>query len=193
MVRVTDYLGDIIQAAKARRPPSGMTTRIIAIDGPGGAGKTTLAERLAKELGGAQILRTDDFASWDNPVDWWPRLIEEVLKPLSCNQPARYRRSVWGNEDDADWAEVVPGAFVILEGVSASREAFRPFLTYSIWIETPRDVRLGRGLERNGEAARGQWEKWMAAEDAYLQRERPDDKADLVISGDKDLWRWRTP
>jgi uridine kinase len=64
---VDGYLVEIAQGAKAKQPPKGMTTRLIAIDGPGGAGKSTLAERLAKQLSGAQIVRTDDFASWDNP------------------------------------------------------------------------------------------------------------------------------
>jgi uridine kinase len=83
---------------------------------------------------------------------------------------------------------VVPAEFVILEGVTASREAFRPFLTYSVWIETPRELRLSRGLERDGEEARAQWEKWMTEEDDYLRRERPQDHADLVLPGDQDLW-----
>ena len=30
----------------------------------------------------------------------------------------------------------------------------------------------------------------MAEEDAYVQRERPDERADLVIDGGRDLWRW---
>ena len=84
--------------------------------------------------------------------------------------------------------EVVPAGFVILEGVSASREAFRPFLTYSIWIETPRELRLRRGLERDGEEARAQWEQWMAEEDDYVRREKPQERADLVVPGDRNLW-----
>ena len=59
-------------------------------------------------------------------------------------------------------AEIEPAEIVILEGVSASREVFRPYLAYVIWIETPREERLRRGLERVGEDARDQWERWMA-------------------------------
>jgi hypothetical protein len=29
----------------------------------------------------------------------------------------------------------------------------------------------------------------MAAEDRYRERERPDRRADLVVRGDRDLWR----
>jgi uridine kinase len=166
-----------------------MSTKIIAIDGLGGAGKSSLAKHLARELGGAQILPTDDFASWENPLKWWPRLIKEGLEPLSHNQIARYRRTDWGDEDHEEWGEVVPAEFVVLEGVSASREAFRPFLTYSIWIETPRELRRTRGLERDGEEARAQWEQWMAEEDDFVRREKPQERADLVLPGDQNLWR----
>ncbi len=183
-----DYLAAILAGANAKQPPGGMTSRVIAIDGLGGAGKSSLAERLAAELGGAPIVHTDDFASWDNPRDWWPRFVEEVLEPLARNETAHYRCTNWGPEDEERWGDVAPSRFVIIEGVSTSREAFRPFLTYAVWIETPRDLRLSRGLARDGDEARAQWELWMAEEDAYVTRGRPRDNVDLILPGDRDLW-----
>jgi uridine kinase len=163
-----------------------MITRIVAIDGPGGAGKTSLAVYLARELD-AQVVHTDDFASWENPVDWWPELIEKVLVPLARGQPACYTPSSWGGPE-REPVVVEPVDFVLLEGVTASREAFRPYLAYSIWVEAPRDVRLRRGLDRDGEAAREDWERWMAGEDAYIAREQPAEHADVVLRGDQDIW-----
>jgi len=163
-----------------------MTTRIVAVDGPGGAGKSSLADWLAPELD-APIVHTDDFASWENPVDWWPSLVENVLEPLAAGSAARYVPSTWGGPV-RDAVTVEPRGFVILEGVTASRQAFRPYLAYSIWVETPRAVRLRRGLERDGEHMRGQWEEWMAGEDDYIERERPSEHSDLVLPGDRDLW-----
>jgi uridine kinase len=77
---------------------------------------------------------------------------------------------------------------VILEGVTAAREAFAPYLTYAIWVEAPESLRLRRGLERDGQSVRKQWELWMADEASYQSRERPEERADLVIRGDRDLW-----
>lgn len=71
----------------------------------------------------------------------------------------------------------------MLEGVSASREAFRPYLALTIWVETPRELCLARGLERDGEGMRAQWEAWMAEEDAYIARERPHEHADVILRG----------
>jgi uridine kinase len=178
-----ETLTAIAETIRSASAPPPMTTKLVAIDGPGGAGKSSLAARLADELGGAQIVPTDEFASWEDPIDWWPRLIEQILEPLSHNKPGRYQRYDWQDRRLAEWIDVGPCDYVILEGVSASREAFRPFLAFTIWVTTPRDERLRRGLERDGEGARGQWERWMAAEDAYIEREHPEERADRVVSG----------
>ena len=163
-----------------------MKSRVIAIDGPGGAGKSSLADWLARELQ-APIIHTDEFASWDDPIDWWPSLLERALRPIAAGRPARYEPTRWGGAKKSQRV-VMPDNFVILEGVTASREAFRPYLAYSIWIETPRKLRLHRGLQRDGADARATWDRWMAEEDAYILRERPVDYADLVLPGDQGLW-----
>jgi uridine kinase len=72
---------------------------------------------------------------------------------------------------------------VIVEGVTASRAEFRPYLAFSIWIETPRELRLERGLARDGVSALAQWQAWMAVEDRYVERERPAEHADVVLPG----------
>ncbi|HWH05988.1 MAG TPA: hypothetical protein VNT23_06100 [Gaiellaceae bacterium] len=183
-----ELLRAIVEGARRAEPPGGMSTRIVAIDGQGGAGKSTLAEQVARELD-APVLHTDDFASWEEPLDWWPRLIDEALRPLARGERARFRRSSWGPGHDPGWAELEPAPFVVLEGVTASREAFRPWLAYTVWVETPFELRLARGVERDGEAMRGQWEEWARQEDAYVAAERPHERADLVVRGDRDLWR----
>ena len=163
-----------------------MRTKIVAIDGHGGAGKSSLARVMSVELD-APIVHTDDFASWDNPIDWWPELIKKVLEPLALGNTARYVPTTWGGPQRQE-VVVEPCDCVLLEGVSASREAFRPFLAYSIWVETPHAIRLRRGIQRDGESALLDWERWMGEEDAYVARERPAEHADAVIAGDADLW-----
>src|SRR5690349_15944670 len=77
----------LVEAVRASEAPTGVHTRIIAIDGPGGSGKSSLAEWLTPPLD-AQVIHTDDFASWEDPVDWWPRLVELALEPLAEGRPA---------------------------------------------------------------------------------------------------------
>jgi uridine kinase len=181
-------LARIAREVLERRPPAGMSTRIVAIDGLGGSGKSSFARHLARALGDVPIVQTDDFATWDNPIDWWPQLLERVLVPLSRGEPARFERSRWGGERDGELVEIEPAELLILEGVTASRDAFARYLTYSIWVEASAELRLQRGLDRDGPAALEQWQAWMAGEDRYLESERPDERADLVIHGDRNLW-----
>jgi uridine kinase len=182
-----DSLEALLQAVRASRAPIGVATRLIAIDGPGGAGKTTLARWLAEELQAA-VIHTDEFASWDNPTDWWPETLECAVKLLGAGESAHYQPTAWGGEERPP-VVVEAGGTVVLEGVTASRNAFRPYLAYSIWLDTARAVRLQRGIDRDGEDARIQWERWMAEEDRYIESERPDEHADVVVRGDRDLWR----
>ena len=161
-----------------------MTSRVVAVDGLAGAGKSTLARRLADAFGGATIVPTDDFASWNEPFGWWPRFVADVLEPLARNETARYVTSSWGPGHEPKEVEVRPAEFLLVEGVGALRQAFRPYLTYAIWVEAPRELRLRRGLERDGQDARGRWEAFMSAEDEYAARERPRDAADVVLAGE---------
>ena len=119
-------LSEVVKAIRSSSAPPGMMSRIIAVDGPGGAGKTSLAEYLARELD-APIVHTDDFASWENPVDWWPEVIEKVLAPLAAGQCARYTPTTWGGPEKEE-VVIEPADFVLLEGVTAARTAFRSYL-----------------------------------------------------------------
>jgi uridine kinase len=161
-----------------------MSTRIVAIDGYGGAGKSTLARKLAAALDEAPIVPTDDFAGWDNQFEWWPRLLEQVIAPLARGLSARYQRFDWTTRQLAEWIALPRRpATVIIEGVAAMRREFDPYLAYRIWVDTPPEVRSRRGLERDGEAMRSQWDRWMTAEAAHVARDRPIDRADVMVRG----------
>ncbi len=176
-------LRELIDLIEGSEPPPALRTRIIAIDGLGGAGKTTLAGLVSGALSDCAVIHTDDFASWENNLDWWPRLREQVLEPLLANEAARYQRYDWLRRELAEWIEVKPADYVILEGVASSRDQFQDALTVSIWVETPRDERLRRGLARDGEAMRDYWFQWMRDEDRYFEAERPDLRADTIVDG----------
>lgn len=134
-------------------------TRLIAVDGAGGSGKSIFAGRLAEALGGATIVPTDDFASADVPIDWWPRLRDQVIAPLRGGQAGRYQRYDWPTARLGEWVDVPRVPAVIIEGVSSGRLDWASELAFLIWIETPRQLRLRRGLERDGADAIGWWRR----------------------------------
>lgn len=187
-------LQELKRAIDQAETPRGMPVKIVAIDGHGGAGKTYLASKLSQILD-AEILHTDDFASYDNPLDWWPRMIEEALEPIRQGaESLSYERSSWyKNHDPKPVENQNVTKVIILEGVSASRKEFRPYLTYSIWVEAPKDVYLERGIERDladgiksKEQLEADWKQWHSYEEDYIKRDNPQQYANSVVSGTSD-------
>jgi uridine kinase len=180
--RTIEHFADLVDRIRQTQPRLGRV-RLVAVDGPGGAGKSVFAERLAAALGDTPIAHTDDFASWENPLRWWEGLEAHVLHPLQQGRLARFRAYDWGAREAGEWREIPPKDVVILEGVSSSRRVVASRLSFAVWIDTPRDLRLARGIERDGAAMRGQWDAWMAEEDAHFEADRARDRADLVVDG----------
>lgn len=162
--------------------------RLVAVDGPGGAGKSTFAARLeAAAADQAFVVHTDDFASAEEPINWWPRMKSSVIDPIVAGRTGRFRRYDWNNRALAEWIVVPRRPIVIVEGVSSSRMEWHNRLAFVVWIETPPDARLGRGLERDGDDMRGQWIEWMAAEDRHFDRDGARERADLLVDGSPEL------
>ena len=83
-------------------------------------------------------------------------------------------------------AHVLPEGLVVVEGVCALHRMFRDAYDVRVWVEAPYDVRLARGVERDGEASRTTWvEHWMPSEDRYVERDDPIPSAHVVVDGSR--------
>lgn len=161
--------------------------RLIAVDGPSGAGKTRFALRLAKELD-APVVHTDDLLDgWDDQFTFWERLEEWVLGPLRRGEPAFYQRYRWDRGAfDPVPVRLDPAPVVILEGVSSARRGIRPELSLIVFVDAPPELRLARAVARDGDdslAFRAYLERWRSAEDRHFAADRTAEHADLVVDG----------
>jgi uridine kinase len=161
--------------------------RLVAVDGPSGAGKTWFALRLAKELD-APVVHTDDLVDgWDDQFTFWDRLEEQVLGPLRRGETASYPRYQWHRHAfDPVPAHLDPARVVIVEGVSAARRVIRPELSLAVFVVAPAPLRLARALARDGDdslAFRAYLERWRVAEDRHFAEDRTAEQADLVVDG----------
>ena len=159
-------------------------TRFVGIDGFGGAGKTTLAGRIAAAVPRAVVVHVDDFAG-PGVVEWdWTRCRSQLLVPLLAGRPARYQVWDWDADTGGDWVDVAPGAIVVLEGVSSTRRELAAPWDLTVWVDAPAGTRRTRALERDGAAIWPVWEQqWIPTEQAYAARERPRERVDLVVDG----------
>jgi uridine kinase len=156
----------------------------VGIDGCGAAGKTSLAAAVAAAVPSAVVVHVDDFSGhW--VVEWdWDRFHDQVVRPLLSGRRARYQRWDWHRGRGGDWAEVEPGRVVVVEGVSSTRREVAVPWDLTIWVDAPREVRLARARERDGAAMLARWlDDWMPSEDAYVAREHPQDRVDLIVPG----------
>lgn len=168
---------DLIAAASPFR-----AFTFVGIAGHGGAGKSTLASRIP----GAQVVGTDEF--WDGEGFDLERLEAEVVAPLLAGRVAGYDAWDWTEKRQRGRREVRPTGTVVIEGVCALHRRFRDAYDVRVWVEAPYEVRLARGVARDGEGARVTWlERWMPSEDRYVERDDPIPSAHVVVDGSDSL------
>ncbi|GAA4412788.1 hypothetical protein GCM10023148_06750 [Actinokineospora soli] len=154
--------------------------RLVAVDGPSGSGKSTYAAALAAAFGpGAVVISTDDFATWDDPVAWWPRLRDGVLRPLALGRSGGYRRTEWtdGLPHPGAWVTIATPDVLILEGVSAGRRSVQPRLSALVWLDLPAAERLERAVARDGESSRAALTAWQGFETGWYAVDRTAERA----------------
>jgi uridine kinase len=171
-------------AAGVRAAPARLGgTRLVCVDGPAGSGKTTFGRRLAEALDAPLVHMDDLYAGW-TLVGARARLAAGVLRPLRAGRPGAYHRFDWHTGTFAAGPTAVPvaGALVV-EGCGSSPPALDALTTLRVWVEAPSGLRLRRGLERDGDALRGEWLRWQEREAAVFAAERTRTRADLRIDG----------
>lgn len=166
--------------ARTAEPRCGRTV-VIGVDGPSGSGKTTLAEQVRHYLD-CPVVHVDDlFPGWDGLAAASGLLADQVLRPLAAGEAARYRRWDW---DASSWAEHVElpwTAQLIVEGCASTVLPAGEFVAVRVWVEAAHDVRMTRGIERDGEAYRPHWERWAAQERALFGADGTRERADLIV------------
>ena len=105
---------------------------------------------------------------------------------IHCSRPrpGRYQRWDWDTDTGAEWHDVPLRATVVVEGVGSTRTELGSPWDLTVWVDAPQEVRLRRGVERDGVAMRHVWvDIWIPQEDRYVASERPHERADVIVSG----------
>jgi cytidylate kinase len=164
------------------RPPTLGKGRLLCVDGPAGSGKTTLADEVAA-LSGAAVVHMDNlYEGWDG-LPKVGRQLDRLLLPLSRNRPGSYRRWDWYADRWAEVVVVAPRPLLVLEGVGSGSRSHAGLTTVLAWVEVPVDLRLRRGLARDGVQLDRHLRAWTAAEQEHFARDSTRSRADLVIDG----------
>lgn len=159
--------GAAAMVAAIRRWRNGRTAQlVVAIDGYGASGKTTIAFEVARELGAATVHMDhyyEDRARADGPHPMaqyyhWEALRRECLEPT-----------------------IAQGApLILVEGVSSAAPTLADLIDRTVFVETPEPIRLER---LHGRISDAEWdEDWLRAERMYFAT-RPPESFDLIVRG----------
>ncbi len=172
---------DRILTLARSRPPTLGNGRLVCVDGPAGSGKTTLAAALA-ERSGAPVVHMDDlYEGWDG-LPHVDAQLEGLLRPLAEGRPGSHRRYDWHLGRFAETVEVPPSELLVLEGVGSGSRGVADLVTVLVWVEAPYDVRMRRGIERDGDAFAPYWHAWAGAEREHFALQGTRDRADLLLT-----------
>ena len=170
---------------------SGPGVFIVAVDGHGAAGKSTIAEAVATATGAA-LVHTDDFfqvpraplAGRPALADYYDsrRLRAQALEPLRARLGASFRRFDWERGSGLDGTVTVePSHLILVEGVYSASPELRDLVDRSVFVDTPEQERLRR---LRGRVKPEEWDdQGLLAERAYFDVIRPPSSFDLIVSG----------
>jgi hypothetical protein len=171
-------------ARASAAPPRCGAVRVICVDGPAGSGKTTLADLIGRAAGDAPVVHLDDlYEGWAQPLGppLAARLRAWLLDPWSLGHEGRHPRYDWLAGQYVGWVEVPAAPLVVLEGCGSAAAGVRERAALVVWVEADEDVRLARGLARDGAALEPQWRTWQAAEAAHFADDGTRAAADAIV------------
>lgn len=180
-----NLINDLLEIFLA--PPKCGTTRVIAIDGRAGAGKTTLAHELFlafSTLMHVNVLGMDEiYHGWDDALgDSLKQTLSSLLEDLNHNTPSQVPVYNWSSSC-LDSARIInPCDLLILEGVGSAQQIVREFTLATIWLDIDPSVGLQRVIDRDGDLISSQMARWQQEEVRHFSRDKTRENADFVLS-----------
>jgi uridine kinase len=177
--------------------PSVGPVRLVCVDGPAGAGKTSFAADLVRALapvhGEVPVVHGDEvYEGWDVVVGapdrvaafaaLADRLDAWLLEPFRRGQDARLPTWDWYAGSWGATVTVPPAPVVVLEGVGLAARRLRENAVLTVWLDADEEVRLARVLARDGDGIRAEMLAWQRDEARWHDLDGTRAAADVRLS-----------
>ena len=160
---------------------------IIAIDGPAGAGKTTLAHEIFLALSpkmSINVIHMDDlYDGWNNAIGADLTAILQYLVLQHQNKSAsNIQRYNWSASSFGEVEILEPADLLILEGVGSGDKAIQDEFSALIWIDIDPEIGVTRVIGRDGPQVANEMQKWLGTQQEYFSQHSTREKADFILT-----------
>lgn len=157
--------------------------QIILIDGPAGAGKTTLSLKLQSELN-CQVIHLDYvYDGWDGAFgERLPQTLTALISAFKSGADFELPVFNWDSMSFDSTQVISAGEVLIIEGVGAGQSSVRALGSQLYWVEVEDEIGMQRVLDRDGIQIEKQMRRWKEREAEHFRQERTREFADFIIS-----------
>lgn len=160
---------------------------IIAIDGPAGAGKTTLAETLSLALAqkfSISLVHMDDlYPGWDGALG--NELTQSLIWITSCHKAKKdltFAPFNWDRNSFEAPRHSKSTTLLILEGVGSAQRAIEEHLTTSIWLDLDPQTGFQRVIKRDGGHISDSMTRWLDQQRQHFTEDDTKERSEFIIS-----------
>ncbi len=160
---------------------------VIAIDGPAGAGKTTLAHEAFLALSpkmSVNVIHMDDlYDGWENALtDDLTQILTHLVTKHKAQEPMQFSKYNWTTSEFETAEMLAPADLLILEGVGSGDKSLQDQFAALIWIDIDPEVGVKRVIERDGTGVEIQMQKWLGTQQQYFSQHSTREKADFILT-----------
>ena len=160
---------------------------IIAIDGPAGAGKTTLAHEIYLALSlkmSVNVIHMDDlYDGWDNALGAdLSAILKYLVNQHQKSSSAQIKRYNWSTSSFGESENIEPADLLILEGVGSGDKSLQDDLAALIWIDIDPEIGVMRVIDRDGYQVEDEMKKWLGTQQEYFSQHSTREKADFILT-----------
>ena len=160
---------------------------LLAIDGPAGAGKTTLGAKLEAEFTAHSTVRTihmdDLYNGWDGGLG---QSLTDTLEAIT----SAYLSGVEHTINIFNWQlmkfdreeKIVPTDYLILEGVGAAQAVVRDAGAVTYWLDIDAETGLKRVLARDGAHIEKQMRQWQIQQAIHFDLDQTRENCEFKLT-----------
>jgi thymidylate kinase len=160
---------------------------LLAIDGPAGAGKTTLAAKLEAEFSAHSTVRTihmdDLYEGWDGALgSALTQTLEEITSAHLSGNECAIKIFNWQLMKFDREEVIAPTDYLILEGVGAAQAVVRKAGATTYWLDIDAETGLKRVLARDGAHIEKEMRQWQIQQSIHFDLDQTRENCEFKLT-----------